>query len=215
MDSFTRAAAGGMDAPAFPTQYDDADLCLRLGRLGYRHLHVGEVSVFHQPGASEARTREIVQGKLARLMDRHPLETIIGRGPDFLPTNKPPAFADPLAAAWTAFAAYSRRVSDARREAPERALEDRPAWATLDALSQVGGEAPEGPITPAVARQRLRQVFKATLEAAIEFARELGPEPKLERTLAALNMVAAWFRTSGDGESIPAGSPRAAAARGA
>jgi GT2 family glycosyltransferase len=52
---------GGLNAVDFPTQYNDADYCLRALDSGFRHIYIGSLSAYHEPGKSETRTRAIVE----------------------------------------------------------------------------------------------------------------------------------------------------------
>ena len=62
---------GGLDAEIFPTQYNDADYDLKALALGYDHLYIGHLKVYHQPGQSEAKTREQTQARHRKILDRH------------------------------------------------------------------------------------------------------------------------------------------------
>ena len=62
---------GGLDTETFPTQYNDADYDLNALALGLNHLYIGHLKVYHQPGQSEAKTREQTQARHRRLLDRH------------------------------------------------------------------------------------------------------------------------------------------------
>lgn len=186
-------AAGGMDSAAFPTQYDDADLCLRMGKLGYRHLHVGTVSGFHQPGASEARTRQTVQNKLALLMSRHRLDTIVGAGPEFIPLRPAPPFDDGRAHAWIEFAACSRLAARAKAEAGPAA---RAAWERLDALSTPEG-VPNGPVSAGMGRRQQRAFFKQVLEVCRAFLAETAGDSAGPDHGASLDLVSARLEAAG------------------
>jgi GT2 family glycosyltransferase len=47
---------GGLDSKEFPTQYNDADFCLKSQKQGFQHLYLGHLQGFHQPGQSDARS---------------------------------------------------------------------------------------------------------------------------------------------------------------
>jgi len=49
---------GGLDADAFHSQYNDTDYDLKSLTLGFSHLYIGTLKVYHQPGQSETKTRE-------------------------------------------------------------------------------------------------------------------------------------------------------------
>ncbi|MEH2255594.1 glycosyltransferase family 2 protein [Nostoc sp.] len=63
---------GGLNAIEFPTQYNDADYCLRALDAGFRHIYVGSLQVYHEPGQSETRTRTIVEEIHEKLRSFHP-----------------------------------------------------------------------------------------------------------------------------------------------
>jgi GT2 family glycosyltransferase len=63
---------GGLDAEAYPTQYNDVDYCLRALDLGLNHLYLGDLTIYHQPGQSEYRTREQVEQIHATIRARYP-----------------------------------------------------------------------------------------------------------------------------------------------
>ena len=48
---------GGCDAEPFPSQHNDSDFDLRALARGSRHLYIGSVEVFHEPGTSEMHDR--------------------------------------------------------------------------------------------------------------------------------------------------------------
>lgn len=49
---------GGFDADAFAVDFNDVDLCLRLGEAGFRTLYVGAAVLHHHEAASRRRTPE-------------------------------------------------------------------------------------------------------------------------------------------------------------
>ncbi|QMS90673.1 glycosyltransferase family 2 protein [Nostoc edaphicum CCNP1411] len=63
---------GGLNAIEFPTQYNDADYCLRALDAGFRHIYVGSLHVYHEPGQSETRTRAAVEEIHDKLRSFHP-----------------------------------------------------------------------------------------------------------------------------------------------
>jgi GT2 family glycosyltransferase len=63
---------GGLNAVEFPTQYNDADYCLRALDAGFRHIYIGSLSAYHEPGKSEARTRAIVEAIHDKIRSKHP-----------------------------------------------------------------------------------------------------------------------------------------------
>lgn len=63
---------GGCDAVAFPTQRNDSDFDLRALDAGYRHLYVGTVEAYHEPGGSGRNTSEVLKPIEDRLRQRHP-----------------------------------------------------------------------------------------------------------------------------------------------
>ena len=50
------AAVGGFDAEAFPVEFSDVDLCLRLEAEGWKTVVVGEALLTHRESASRGRT---------------------------------------------------------------------------------------------------------------------------------------------------------------
>lgn len=63
---------GPFDEVEFPIQYNDADHMIRALRKGMNHLYIGDVVVFHEPGATEERTRAQVLSILERLVVKYP-----------------------------------------------------------------------------------------------------------------------------------------------
>lgn len=51
-------SVGGFDADAFAVDFNDVDLCLRLGDAGFRTLYVGAAVLHHREAASRRRTPE-------------------------------------------------------------------------------------------------------------------------------------------------------------
>lgn len=64
-------ASGGLDAERFPFHYHDVDLCLRLLGRGLRHLYVGDVQAFHQPGANDAQKQAELRVLHDAVLARH------------------------------------------------------------------------------------------------------------------------------------------------
>lgn len=62
----------GLDASTFATQYNDADFWLRGLEQGMHCIYAGHVKARHQPGASEARTKQATAARLNVLRQRHP-----------------------------------------------------------------------------------------------------------------------------------------------
>ncbi|WP_332768845.1 glycosyltransferase family 2 protein [Phenylobacterium sp.] len=62
---------GPFDEQVFKSQYNDADFWLRGLRLGFSNIYVGSVSCRHEPGQSEARTKEKTAALLVRFCERH------------------------------------------------------------------------------------------------------------------------------------------------
>ncbi|NJM18030.1 MAG: glycosyltransferase [Richelia sp. RM2_1_2] len=63
---------GGLNPIEFPTQYNDAEYFLRAMDAGFNHIYVGSLEVYHEPGQSEVRTREIVEKIHDKLRDLYP-----------------------------------------------------------------------------------------------------------------------------------------------
>lgn len=68
----TLADVGPLDTEVFISQYNDADFFIRALRMGYVNLQVGSVSCRHEPGASEARTKDKTFALLAKFVERFP-----------------------------------------------------------------------------------------------------------------------------------------------
>jgi len=62
----------GLRADVFPTQYNDADFVIRCLNVELRHLYIGHLAIYHEPGKSESRTVERVEALHARLVQLHP-----------------------------------------------------------------------------------------------------------------------------------------------
>lgn len=131
-------AVGGMDSCAFPSQYDDADLCLRMSAAGYRHLYVGTACVFHEPGTSEPRKREESTRLMQLLLARHG-GVAGGAWPEFEVFRRGEFPVDSTAAAWKMFSDCFRKVVGwlKAHPDPESAGPGHPlveAWRELDAM---------------------------------------------------------------------------------
>ena len=86
-------ALDGLDARAFPTQYNDADFWLRGLERGMCCIYAGHVAAQHQPGHSELRTREMTASRLDKLRERHPrMSDLAGRDPYFVHLGGVPRF---------------------------------------------------------------------------------------------------------------------------
>lgn len=133
-------AVGGMDACAFPSQYDDADLCLRMSEAGYRHLYVGTTCVFHEPGTSEPRRQEESARLMRELLERH-AEGLSGDWPEFEVFRHGKFSANADAEMWKLFIACFHSVvgwfktrQNGKGDDAGRSLID--AWNELDAMCQ-------------------------------------------------------------------------------
>lgn len=62
---------GGLDAETFRTQYNDTDYDLKSLALGFDHLYIGHLKVYHQPGQSEAKTRAQNEERHDQIRSRH------------------------------------------------------------------------------------------------------------------------------------------------
>lgn len=82
---------GGLRAEVFPTQYNDADFVIRCLDAGLRHIYIGHISIYHEPGMSESRTRELVEALHARLLTLHPhMGAYESEAPILIPVKKRP-----------------------------------------------------------------------------------------------------------------------------
>jgi GT2 family glycosyltransferase len=63
---------GGLNEQDFPTQYNDADLFLKALDAGLKHIYVGRVAAYHEPGQSEPRTRTDVGQLHEKLRLKYP-----------------------------------------------------------------------------------------------------------------------------------------------
>jgi GT2 family glycosyltransferase len=52
------AAVGGFDSQAFPVEFSDVDLCLRLEMRGWKSVMAGEALLMHRESASRGRTAD-------------------------------------------------------------------------------------------------------------------------------------------------------------
>jgi hypothetical protein len=91
---------GGLDAAAFPTQYNDADFWLRGLRRGLVCMALGHLQARHEPGGSEPRTVEETRARHALLCARHPdLAQFASLDPEEICAAAWPLLAEPLPAA--------------------------------------------------------------------------------------------------------------------
>jgi GT2 family glycosyltransferase len=92
---------GGLDHDRFPTQYNDADYCLRALEAGLQHIYIGTQAIYHEPGQSEHRTRDSTARLHQHLRDYHPelehfapvapgMVSLKGASPLDLALNRPP-----------------------------------------------------------------------------------------------------------------------------
>ncbi|MFT4178103.1 MAG: hypothetical protein QM612_01370 [Thermomonas sp.] len=140
-------AVGGMDTWAFPCQYEDADLCLRMSEHGYRHLYVGTMSVFHEPGTSEPRRQEEFARLMQRLFERHAPNGLAGDWPDFevLHGVELPAQAD--AGNWTGAIEFFRRAAGWQKKYQGEEIDDAGKrfiadWQTLVSMCEEARSVP-------------------------------------------------------------------------
>ncbi len=76
---------GGLYSERFPTQYNDADYCLRALEAGFQHIYIGSQAVYHEPGQSESRTRDSTDRLHQTLRDYHPnLEKFAATAPEMV-----------------------------------------------------------------------------------------------------------------------------------
>lgn len=94
------ASSGGLDEAEFPTQYNDADFCLRMLARGLQHVHRGDLVAFHQPGGSEPRRAAEIRKRHAALLVRHANASPDHIAPDHYELPKRVEFAGAEAAAW-------------------------------------------------------------------------------------------------------------------
>ena len=140
---------GGMDACFFPSQYDDADLCLRMGRRGWKHVYVGNVSVFHEPGTTEERKQAEIARLMRELLERHDVMEAAAETTAFEVLKKVPRLVNDDARAWREFLVCFRLATtwqeSSAPEPPVAGSEDlRKAWSELERLSDAPGRMPGG-----------------------------------------------------------------------
>ncbi|WP_190241694.1 glycosyltransferase family 2 protein [Bradyrhizobium algeriense] len=103
---------GPLDTETFRSQYNDADVFIRALRMGLKHVYVGTVSCHHEPGRSEARTKQHIQDLLSRLMERHPdAVQYAGTDPDLIKYGALPRFESAKANAWMKLVQKTRQLS--------------------------------------------------------------------------------------------------------
>jgi hypothetical protein len=129
----------GMDAEAFPSQYDDADLCLRMARQGWTHLYVGSTAVFHEPGTTEERKKAEIAHLMDRLLARHDVASVSHVTPCFEVLRKGPKLTNDDARVWRDFVGSFQRVVNWLKEVEEGAPVDGgepvlAAWAELERM---------------------------------------------------------------------------------
>ena len=116
------AAIGPLDTETFRSQYNDADIFIRALQLGLKHVYVGTVTCHHEPGRSEARTKQRVQDLLRQLMERHPdTETYAGTDPDLVKHGALPRFESARANAWMGVVRKTRQLGRVVRNISGRA----------------------------------------------------------------------------------------------
>jgi GT2 family glycosyltransferase len=77
---------GGLYSQRFPTQYNDADYCLRALEAGLQHIYIGSQAIYHEPGQSEARTQASTASLHQQLRSYHPdLENYAPLAPEMIP----------------------------------------------------------------------------------------------------------------------------------
>jgi len=82
---------GGLKPDRFPTQYNDADYCLRALEKGFRHIYLGSLTIYHEPGQSESRTRASTDSLHEKLRNYHPLLDQYTRlAPELVPIKSSP-----------------------------------------------------------------------------------------------------------------------------
>ena len=87
---------GGLYSERFPTQYNDADYCLRALEKGFQHIYIGSQAIYHEPGQSEVRTRDSTASLHQKLRHYHPdLEKFAPLAPEMIPLKS----ASPMALA--------------------------------------------------------------------------------------------------------------------
>jgi GT2 family glycosyltransferase len=116
------ATVGPLDTEIFRSQYNDADVFIRALRLGLKHVYVGTVSCHHEPGRSEARTKQRVQDLLRQLMERHPdTADYGGTDPDLIKYGALPRFESTRANAWMKLVQKTRELGRFVRNVSGRA----------------------------------------------------------------------------------------------
>lgn len=137
----TWVTMGGADTKQFTIDYNDADFSLRLLRKGYHNLYIGTVSVRHQPGMADVRTRESAEELHGKLAARHRLDTLPRLNPYTMQIKVYPEFGDRCAQAVCDYARTFRKARDLYRadgEVPRLALR-----AAFDALVAAAHTPPE------------------------------------------------------------------------
>ncbi|MEH2536420.1 MULTISPECIES: glycosyltransferase family 2 protein [unclassified Bradyrhizobium] len=105
------ASVGPLDTETFRSQYNDADVFIRALRLGLKHVYVGSVTCHHEPGRSEARTKQLIQNLLRQLMERHPdAAQYAGTDPDLIKYGALPQFESARANAWMTLVHKTRQL---------------------------------------------------------------------------------------------------------
>lgn len=69
---------GGFDETRFPVAFNDVDLCLRLGRLGFRNLYTPHAVLYHRESLSRRRRGMILDPAGAATMRTHWEDSIAG-----------------------------------------------------------------------------------------------------------------------------------------
>lgn len=81
----------GLSMHRFATQYNDADYCLRALEQGFQHLYIGSLTVYHEPGQSENRTRTSTDALHNQLRNYFPnLSNYTRLAPELVPIKTSP-----------------------------------------------------------------------------------------------------------------------------
>lgn len=82
----------GLKPDRFPTQYNDVDYCLRALEKGFEHIYLGSLTIYHEPGQSESRTRASTDSLREQLRNYHPhLEQYTRLAPELVPIKPSPS----------------------------------------------------------------------------------------------------------------------------
>ncbi len=183
-------AAGGLDAVAFPNDYNDADFSLRCARLGLTHIYVGNVEAHHQAGHGDRRTRDKAEAVLSGLLARHDLHTFPADNPYGIRLRRLPSF-DNEAANEVCDLIRLYRLAHGARSSESAAANDLRflrSFEGLVAAADLARDAAADPLGAADAQARHGSLYQKIRIVCAEFMRVAQPGAIAQRYLEAFKV---------------------------